>query len=203
MDFLYSRHRLNVANVRRSWPCLRRLAEPVRVRARTPDGSAPRRAFCRFEEMARASPARAGAIAGFGSDPGQPLAGISSRATARQDAGARLDVIERDVLARAVRDLDVTPPMTHGVAPTLTKRLVCPPVRLGEERRAAASDGLDGRRQPDRQRVVGRRQRAIRNRPPVISISSRWVGSAAHAAAMAARSAPASASAAGWPRRTP
>ena len=72
MDFLYSRHRLNVATSRaRCVAILAASPDLFRVRARTPEQMRLANAFCRFEEMARASPARAGAVRSSGSDPGR------------------------------------------------------------------------------------------------------------------------------------
>ncbi|HEY2888031.1 MAG TPA: AAA domain-containing protein, partial [Candidatus Limnocylindrales bacterium] len=54
MDFLYSRHRLNVATSRARCVSIV-VASPdlLRVRARTPEQMRLANAFCRFEEMAR------------------------------------------------------------------------------------------------------------------------------------------------------
>ncbi len=72
MDFLYSRHRLNVATSRaRCVAILVASPDLFRVRARTPEQMRLANAFCRFEEMARASPVRAGAVRSSGSDPGR------------------------------------------------------------------------------------------------------------------------------------
>ena len=70
MDFLYSRHRLNVATSRaRCVAILAASPDLFRVRARTPEQMRLANAFCRFEEMARPSPALAGTVRGSGGDP--------------------------------------------------------------------------------------------------------------------------------------
>ena len=72
MDFLYSRHRLNVATSRARCVAIV-VASPdlFRVRARTPEQMRLANAFCRFVEMAQGSPTRAGVISRSGSDPGR------------------------------------------------------------------------------------------------------------------------------------
>jgi uncharacterized protein len=72
MDFLYSRHRLNVATSRaRCVAILVASPDLFRVRARTPAQMRLANAFCRFEEVARALPVGGVPVRRSGSDPGR------------------------------------------------------------------------------------------------------------------------------------
>ena len=208
MDFLYSRHRLNVATSRaRCVAILAASPDLFRVRARTPEQMRLANAFCRFEEMARASPVRAGATRSSGGDPGRRatrrratyVTPISSREThaARTRAQASTSSSGTCSSALCATLTSPGPKMTHGVAPTLMN--ICMSAPYGSPRSV-------GRRPVTASTVAASptgsgwsdATRADPNRPPVISIVAGWSrrnGSAAHAAATAARSS-ASASAA-------
>ena len=164
MDFLYCRHRLNVATSR---------ARCVAIVVASPDAAAGPRPDARADAPGqRAVPVRGdGRLAGPAG--GESIRSVPAATSAagdqlapdprREDPGARLDLVERDVLVGAVGDLDVARPEDDArrVA-DVDEQSHVRAVRLAEERRPAAGDGLDDVGQPDRQRMVRRRRAPTR-----------------------------------------
>ena len=167
MDFLYSRHRLNVATSR-----ARCVSDRRRV-ARPPPGARPDAGADAARQ--RVLPVR-GAGAGPAAEPRLTGAPISSPPDPRgEDPRAVLDLRERHVLVGAVGDPDVAGTEDHArrVA-DVDEHLHVGAIRLAEQRRAAPGDDLDGRRR-DRPAAGGpTATRAEPNRPPVISTVAGW-----------------------------
>ena len=141
MDFLYSRHRLNVATSRaRCISVVVASPDLLRVRARTPEQMRLANAFCRFVEMAR--PTGRGLI---GVEPATALAPISRRTQAARTR-AQSSTSESGTCSSALWATRTSPgpKITHGVLADVDEQPHVGAVGLAEQRGAAAGDGLDG-----------------------------------------------------------